>query len=402
MRAVVTRECAERKEHEVFFSLFGLQPDASALPARAEFIAFDSTAGVFNYYEADGAGKINFFGNSQDMLKGKGTGQVRRCAACHTEGGLVMKEFDSPWLHWEGDKDIPGAKAFVDKFKADLGTKSDGINMESLVRDGNELWNASKIKSLANQPSTQELLKPLFCTLDVNLGSGLGRSPLVPLVTFLPANALFDNRVDSRSMLISQADYDAQIIANGQVIKGVAGSKDTSFPFTYMMRSKISSDYVDQLVNSGIIDDDLALDVLMVDFTRPIFSKERCDLLAKVPNIPVASQTPDKIRAAIVQALGAPVQGTPEAELLTSLKNTDDIAVHNARIDKFDDACRALGSKKLVANALTIASLNRTIARGMPILEFQETVASDNLSVPAGTRLDPKTCELTTAFVPTL
>jgi hypothetical protein len=110
MRAVVARQCGERKEHEILFSLFGLQPDAVALPTKAEFMALDTTTGVFNFYEADGTGKISFFGNSQDMLKGKGTGQVRRCAGCHAEGGLVMKEFDSPWLHWEGDKDIPGAQ----------------------------------------------------------------------------------------------------------------------------------------------------------------------------------------------------------------------------------------------------------------------------------------------------
>jgi hypothetical protein len=398
MRGVVTRACGDRKEEDLFFSLFGLQPNAAALPPNAEFIAFDSTAGVFNYYEADGTGKINFFGNSKDMLKGKGTGQVRRCAACHTEGGLVMKEFDSPWLHWEGDADIPGAKAFVDKFKSDLGTKADGINMEGLVRNGNKLWNASKINFLKTPTTTKELLKPLFCTLDINLGSASTSAN----VSSLPARSLLDSRVGSVSLPITAADYQSQIAANGQVIEGVPGKKDTSFAFTYIMRSKIASDYVDQLVNSGVIDKDLARDILMVDFTRPIFSKDRCDLLAKVPNIPLADLNPDKIRAAIVQGLGTAAAGTPAAELIASINNKTDDAAHTARVKTFTDACTALGSKKLVTNALTIASMNRTIARGMPILEFQETVASDNLSVPAGTRLDPKTCALTTKFVPTL
>jgi hypothetical protein len=409
MRGVVTRECGPRKEHELFFSLFGLQPNASSLPPNVEIIALDKSAGVFNYYEADGNGKINFFGNSKDMLKGPASGDVRRCANCHVEGGLVMKEFDSPWLHWEGDADIPGAQTFVDKFKADLGTKSDGINMESLVRTGNEIWNASKQKLLKTSTTTQDLLRPLFCTLDVNIGSATTGAD----VTRLPGPSmvsLLDDQLGFRSLQIDPADYKAQIAANGQVVAGVAGKKDTAFGYTYMMRSKISSDYVNQMIKSGLIDENLAKDILMVDFTRPIFSKDRCDLLAKIPNIPVVNNSlstptmsaPEIIRAAIVQGLGTPAAGTPAAELLASIKNKADDASHVARVKTFSDACTALGSKKLTANALTVASLNRTIARGLPILEFQETVVSDNLSVPAETRLNPKTCELTTQFVPTL
>jgi hypothetical protein len=400
MRAVVTRQCAERKTHEVFFSLFGLQPTDIELPQRVEFIALDSTAGVFNYYEADGAGKINFFGNSQDMLKGTGAGtgagQVRRCAGCHTEGGLVMKEFDTPWLHWEGNFDIPGAESFVDKFKGDLGLKEDGPNMEIQVRAGNQLWNASKIKLLKSSSNPRELLKPLFCTLDINLGSGFDAAQV------LAGRSLFDSLVSNTSLPINIADYNAQIAANGQVIDGVDGKTDTVFPYTYIMRSKISTDYVNQLISSGIIDLDFAKDVLMIDFTRPIFSKERCDLLATVPATPIDNMNANTIRAAVIQSLGTPASGTPVAELLVSLQNKSDDGAHTARVKIFTDACKALGSKKLVANALTIASLNRSIARDMPILEFQETVASDNLTVPDGTRLNPKTCALTSQFVPTL
>jgi hypothetical protein len=418
MRGVVTRECGPRKEHELFFSLFGLRPNASSLPPNVEIIALDKSAGVFNYYEADGNGKINFFGNSKDMLKGPASGDVRRCANCHVEGGLVMKELDSPWLHWEGDADIPGAQSFVDKFKADLGTKSDGINMESLVITGNQIWNASKQKFNKTSITTQDLLRPLFCTSDINLGSATTSAT----VSRLPLNSFMNRRLAEQSVEgipmflfpeINPADYQAQIAANGQVIAGVSGKTDTIFPHTYVTPSEISADYIRQMVESRLIDEDLARDILMVDFTRPVFSKDRCDLLSKIPNIPVVNNSlstptmsaPDIIRAAIVQGLGAPATGTPAAELLVSIKNKADSSpsgAHNTRLRTFLKSCDALGSKKLVANALTVASANRTIARGLPILEFQETVVSDNLSVPAGTRLNPKTCELTTAFVPTL
>jgi hypothetical protein len=413
MRAVVTRRCGERQEHEVLFSLFGLQSTATALPSRAEFIAFDSSEGVFNYYEADGAGKINFFGNSKDMLKGTGTGQgasqIRRCAACHTEGGLVMKEFDSPWLHWEArgilglpSTKIPDSDDFIDKFRADLGAKADGINMEALVQAGNQLWNTSKIAFLKTS-TTKDLLKPLFCTLDINLGS----ASKSPEVNALPGSAFLDSVLNpALSALaffpVAPADYQNQIVANGQLVKGVPGKIETAFGFTHIIKSRIAENYINQLISAGIVDQNLVKDILMVDFTRPIFSKDRCDLLSKVPNIPVANLTPEKIRVAIKRSMGTPAAKTPGVELLANLKDKTDDARHAARIKSFTNACTALGSKKLVANALTVASLNRTIARGMPIIEFQETIVSDNLTVPAGTRLNPKTCELTTEFVPSL
>jgi hypothetical protein len=410
MRGVVTRACGPRQEHELFFSLFGLQPNASSLPPNVEIIALDKSAGVYNYYEADGKGKINFFGNSKDMLKGPASGDVRRCANCHTEGGLVMKELDSPWLHWDGDAtQIPGTEAFLATFANDLGSKQDGINMESLVKTGNAIWNASKQKLLKTSTTTQDLLRPLFCTLDLNIGSASAGAPTKQLPRQSLVSILSD-QLGFPSLPIDPADYKAQIAANGQVVAGVAGKNETAFGYTYMMRSRSSSDYVNQMIKSGLIDENLAKDILMVDFTRPIFSKDRCDLLAKIPNIPVANNSlstptmsaPEIIRAAIVQGLGTPAAGTPAAELLASIKNKADDASHVARVKTFSDACTALGSKKLTANALTVASLNRTIARGLPILEFQETVVSDNLTVPDGTRLSPKTCELTTQFVPTL
>ena len=44
---------------------------------------------------------------------GPGASGDRRCAACHTGGGLIMKELDTPWVHWEGHMDTPGAAELV-------------------------------------------------------------------------------------------------------------------------------------------------------------------------------------------------------------------------------------------------------------------------------------------------
>ena len=90
----------------------------------------DDTAGVFNYYETDGQGKINFFGSSKDLVEqGTGPGQVRRCAGCHTGGGLIMKELDTPWMHWEGHENHPGAAELVTANKNLLGRKNTGAEV---------------------------------------------------------------------------------------------------------------------------------------------------------------------------------------------------------------------------------------------------------------------------------
>ena len=101
-RLVASRNCNNRPGHGILFSIFGVSAGDTELPPNVEMISFDESAGVFNYYETDGQ-TLNFFGNSKDFLKGKGSSDDRRCAGCHVGGGLIMKELRAPWLHWEGD-----------------------------------------------------------------------------------------------------------------------------------------------------------------------------------------------------------------------------------------------------------------------------------------------------------
>src|SRR5262249_9225946 len=87
-------------------------------PLSIEIIAYDQTAGVFNYYTmpqskvVHGSRPIHdhvgddaqweLHGSSMDLaMKGAATdGESRFCANCHPGGGLQMKELDSPWIHW--------------------------------------------------------------------------------------------------------------------------------------------------------------------------------------------------------------------------------------------------------------------------------------------------------------
>jgi hypothetical protein len=404
-RAVTTRRCGNRGTEGIVFSLFGLRAGQTQMPAGVEMIAFDETAGVFNYYETDGR-TLNFFGSSKDMLQGA-DGQVRRCAACHTGGGLIMKELDTPWLHWEGHENTPGAQELVDANKKDLGSKNSGAEFEGVVKSGNTKWNKTKVEFLKQQGDIQALLKPLFCPVQINLDNGADfKSPVQggaggDQLSRIPFDSLVDpNLKGFGSISVTFQDYDDLIKANGQRVGGVPGAIDTIFDYVFLERSHEDNDYISQLKAAGIVDDDFIKDVVMVDFTRPVFSDDRCGLLTLGPRT-LENINAQSIREAFITALSAesPAEGSPAAVLLANLQATGDGAAHDAKVTTFLDACKNLGSRPFLTNALAITSLNRDKARERPIMEFESTMPSDSQSVDPNARLHPQTCNLVNSFV---
>lgn len=405
-RAVTTRTCNGRETHEMIFSIFGIRAGATSLPQSIEMIAFDKTSGIFNYYEADGS-KINFFGNSKDLLKGPGSNDDRRCANCHVEGGLVMKELDTPWMHWEGHENTPGIQELVTAHSV-LGSKSSGAELEGLVKRANTQWNKAKIAHLKSltangKVKTKDLLKPLFCSPEINIdngadfGSPIGGGPGGSELNRVPFDALLDPQLAGfGSINVTFSDYDALIKQNGQRVDGLSGAIDTLFDLAFIERSHIDNDLVEQLKSSGILDDDFVKDVVMVDFTRPVFSDARCGLLSFVPDLAAEDLTPAGIRGAVIAALQAesPTAGSPAGVLLANLQNTGDAADHKAKVDAFTAACSALGSRTFLQNFLAITSLNREQARERPVLEFMQTLPTDDQSVAKTKALDPVSCQL--------
>ncbi len=400
----------------VLFSLFGLQA-GDDLPPNVEMISFDKSSGVFNYYETNGT-TINFFGNSKDLLKGAGSAGVRRCAACHTGGGLIMKELAAPWLHWEGDTTTPGASEFITAHEDLLGSHANGITMEGLVRAGNSSWSQTRLAHLKEIGDTKSLLRPLFCTMEVNLesaessdnGASEGDASSGRL-----SGTIFSGRLGFGSLSFSSEQYDGVIRANGQVLEGLPADKiDTVFGLTTVVPGAEDEEFVDALIADGIIDDSIAQAVLAVDFTRSVFSDDRCGLLDSVPGIPLADLNAAGVRAALIGAFSGAAEGSPGAELFNNLQNGDAISGH---VSAFSDACQArtetqtitfqkngssqsLEVPSMLVDYMKVVSQIRDRAREMPVFEFPQTMPSDQQGVAADTRLDPNTCTITTEFVP--
>ncbi len=412
-RAVVARQCGGRQDHELLISLFGIGADG-ALPDDFETIGKDKVTGVFNFYAREN-NTWKFFGNSLDLIgdgydcnaNGACTPKAAakaRCAGCHVGGGLVMKELNSPWVHWEGDTQTPGLGTLFAANPSLLGSRGSGVDMESKVSGGNTGYVAKRIEFLKTK-GVAEVLRPLFCTLDINLQSAGGTG--VP--SSIRNDALLDPAWQSfDSPPINAADYTAlvaqfrqRIASNGGApLKDATGKPvdDTFFKFTFPKRSELDGLYVQQLVAQKIIDDDFAKDVLSVDFTRPIFSASRCGLLKFAPTLAAEKMTPDAIRDGFKAALAAD-SSAPGKQLAANLAAVGDAAAHTADVAKFMTACKARDKKAFLTDVFAFTAHQRRAARAnvansrQGIIEFSETMVLDDIA-DTNKALDSVDCTL--------
>lgn len=405
-RVVTTRECGGRSAFELLFSTFGVTSTQKTLSGNVEVIGFDSTKKLFNYYEVVD-GQISHFGDSTQYMTA--AGDAARCNGCHPNGMLNMKELASPWNHWEGDTTTPGADVLVDKHE-DLGTKTDGIELEGIVDSGNAAIMDVRAKTLLATNDLKQVLRPLFCTVQINLENGASSPNSTP--SAVPGSALVDPRITFGSVSISKPTYDATLKAAKQKIVGDSGAQlknkagkgvvDTHFPFIFPVVSREDQNYVDKLVELKVIDEDFKQDVLAIDMTRPLFSDARCKLLDAAPSLgklttstgKAIKSLPKKIRDGFVAKLKSAAAGTPEAEFVGFLGNTTDQSAHADAATAFFTACAARPEAEFFADANKAVSLLRTQARELQVMEFSATMPVDGLDVPTTAKLNPTTCVL--------
>lgn len=405
-RTVTTRECGNRTAHELLFSLFGLRSSDTELPDDVEIMAFDRANKSYAFYAIEG-GELHFFGTSVEMIRQEGAG---RCVNCHPAGGVNMKELQAPWVHWEGDTTTPGADKLVDA-NDDLGSKTDGIELESIVDAGNAEVVELRAKTLLATNDLRQVLKPLFCTVQINLEEG-NSSPGGGAPSSIPGSSLVDGRLGFGSVPVEPKTYSSAIKAAKQKIVGASGSQlknksgklvvDTHFAFAYPVVSREDQTYIEKLKELKVVDDDFVLDVLAVDMTRPVFSEERCALLEAAPTIAKLTTTtgkavkdlPKKIRQGFAANLADAAEGSAEAQLAAALAVTDDAAVHGKAVEDFFAACSARTQSEFMADALKVVSSRRDQVRELPIMEFPATLPVDSLAVGKEKRLNPTTCVL--------
>src|SRR5262249_9789407 len=142
-----------------------------------------------------------------------------------------------------------------------------------------------------------------FCTTEMNLKTSGGKGQLGSIIPDLFVDRLWNVFT---VVPVQESDYEALIAQNGQIVttdgrtpeKTSTGMTvtDTVFSFMFPERSGEDRNYIQQLINQKLVDDDFVKDVLAIDFTRPTYSPSRCALLDFAPTLDAAAITPDAVR----------------------------------------------------------------------------------------------------------
>src|SRR5262249_54065244 len=144
--------------------------DASSTKAsidahEVEIVGFDKASGVYNFYsleDLDGKGRSwRHFGSSHDLVaKGPGEGtspnQVRRCASCHVNGGLV-----NTGIHWNIDVGDfrKVAREHVAKSPDALGQALTGVAfVDNALTPGNRQYASATVDHRKNKLGFKKLL----------------------------------------------------------------------------------------------------------------------------------------------------------------------------------------------------------------------------------------------------
>jgi hypothetical protein len=287
---------ALNESHEVI-----LDQDNTDKKLLIEVISFDFQKGIYNFYELIGSPsgpKWFYRGNSFDAYYDNRNLKIKyppqfgtrmRCSACHNSGGPIMKELSAPhndW--WRKDKGLPLGKNIPSKeLETYLLAFIDASDFAKNVRAGQKLLEKRNIQ---NNLSSKEILRPLFCTTEINLKSDTESISSPQSVIQISSEIFVDPFLVSDTLTMNKSSY----IKALQVLRfkfPETNFIDADHAFLAPVRSELNLSQVRSIVNSGIIDEEFALDILSVDFEHPLFSKVRCSLLDLVPiSGPIISQ----------------------------------------------------------------------------------------------------------------
>ncbi len=388
------------KKDEFFFGHFTTPTENNQLTLEQnpmnpslmiELIVWDKANEVYNFYELIGSpqGSHWFYrGNSADIWADTENlhkervsgvpifGQRLRCSGCHISGGPIMKEITEPFdSWWRIERPLPlGGRSPDENVSQIMANLRPPQTLQEQTLSGlHKLLKGRAFKSKALQ-SPQVALRPLFCPEELNLAA----SPQLLLGNendlMIPTSAFVDARLGGHHYLpISRKQYLFSLQKHNSHFP------ETNLPdsdHVWNSPTKAISDQlaIEELIALRFIDYEFAADVLAVDFTRPVFSQKRCNLLKLLPPV-WSSNWPKQFQLNLLQ------NGTPEAEeLLTNLTEASrTITAHQQRAGNFLHACAAkLQNQDGLDNLLTYLGQTRA-----------EVSASEISQNPRGQILEP-------------
>ena len=273
-----------------------------------QLISWSETDGSFHYFERQRDSSVwAWAGNSFHALEAPTRGKGPFDS--HVNGSLVMKELKAPWAHWHSMSASIDRGRFSpsSQFNTDpIFSKLSGAELlENIVRTGIRRWTRRRFSTFGMNNElnhADQMLRQVLWATSVNLVSApesFGSN--TSSVFHLPATFFYDaegidfaarqiNRqarvLPSKPLLVDSDAYRAAIAAANLSVSNEAAQQvpgDTHFAFLVPERAAEDQEVLKELVRQQALSPKLALALLMVDFSNPVFSPSRAALLRYMP-----------------------------------------------------------------------------------------------------------------------
>ncbi|MFD4972777.1 hypothetical protein [Streptomyces sp. NPDC058424] len=284
-----------------------------------------------------------------------------------------------------------------------VGQLSGAENLELTVRAIVNRWTAARLAALTATGTIEHpdrLLRHLFATTSVNLASTATQSSTItPTSADLPLPAGFWLNTDlllgaplalpvtAGLPLAPAAHYIDSLTAFDfrleEKASGFSRPGDTFFAFVTPEAAHEDNDVVRQLIQLGIISAKFAACTLMVDFTDPVFSADRAQLMAYVFTTPTPTAAlADRITQAILSAAAKLPATSPEGRFAAAWAqaDTDWPAAFAQRIDAYLTAAAArIRTRDGFFGYVRLAESRRREFKAMRLNEFELTLPVTNI-----------------------
>lgn len=399
-RLVFTWQASSSRPPDILVSTVAVANDQASL---LQLIAWSEAGQAFHFFERKNGAWV-WAGNSFHALRPPTRGEGPFDS--HINGGLVMKELKAPWSHWHSMSGSIGRNLFgaESEFNTDpLFAHLEGAQLlENIVKAGISRWTRARLRhdlAGATLDNLTDYMRQLLWCTSVNLVSssqGFGSTDAelnLPTSFFFDAEAieyagsaldLLAEIIPARRLQVDAAAYRAALAERGIGVVDDSGQDrrvdgDTHFAFLVPERAFEDQAVLIELISKSVLSARLALTLLLVDFSNPVFSPRRAALLRHVPaSIAVGSEGAaldgafvDSVRAAAAAA------DSPEAEFLALWDDSDLLGRAAALLGSFHAALEArLRTPEGIGDLIDLAESRREVVRRTRSLaEFKSGMA---------------------------